>query len=231
MKTEELNITDFTRVDIQHATEVEIVKSDTYVVTLNMENISLDGVKAIKEGDKLIIKRGRNIKNIILAPIARVKARITMPEILELSLSGASHGTMQGFSSNRDLTLKLQGASYLDMYGITAGGVKIILSGASRLGGELTAEDTELNLSGASSVKLKGSARDILIDASGASRAELYDLQVRNANAKLSGASHAQLLMNGRLDVKLSGASKLSHRGPTTLGDVSVTGASTLSSD
>ena len=75
---------------------------------------------------------------------------------------------------------------------------------------------------------MQGSANDIVIDASGASRAELAAFPVNNADVKLSGASRGTVNMDGRLDVDLSGASKLDYLGNPTLGTFNVSGASTL---
>jgi hypothetical protein len=107
--------------------------------------------------------------------------------------------------------------------------IKIELSGASRVAGDITASgDAQFNLSGASRVELEGSANDMLIDASGASRLELADFPVHNTNVSLSGASDATVNLDGRLDANLSGASNLSYIGEPTMGDIDISGGSEL---
>ena len=152
-----------------------------------------------------------------------------MPELYELDLSGATHGTVQGFSSSHDLILDISGASRLNMTDMSTGDIETDISGASRVSGNITAGDAEFDVSGASTVQLQGSASDIVIDASGASSVELADFPVNNADVELSGASHGTINLDGRLDADLSGASNLKYIGEPTMGDINKSGASTLS--
>jgi len=78
---------------------------------------------------------------------------------------------------------------------------------------------------------LSGRSRDLKINAAGASHLDLKDFPVDNAAVHLSGASHSQVNLNGQLDVSLEGASKLEYRGRVVMGNVKVTGASTLKQD
>jgi hypothetical protein len=89
--------------------------------------------------------------------------------------------------------------------------------------------DGRFGLSGASFIELEGSADDVIIDASGASNVKFGGLSVGDASIDLSGASGATVNAGGSLDVNLSGASRLSYLGSPTLGNISVTGGSTIS--
>jgi hypothetical protein len=91
--------------------------------------------------------------------------------------------------------------------------------------------EARFTLSAASTTTLGGKANNLLIDASAASHLELYDFTVHNARVNLSGASQAKINLDGRLDADLSGASTLLYRGEPTLGDISVTGGSTISEE
>ena len=110
-----------------------------------------------------------------------------MPDLRALNFSGATKGTITGFSSSHDFNLDLSGASGLD--------------------GNIQAGDAMVMLSGASRVELEGSAKDINVNASGASRVNLSRFPVNNAQVLLSGASSGTINLNGRLDADLSGAS------------------------
>jgi len=132
-----------------------------------------------------------------------------MPDLRALKFSGATKGTITGFSSSNDFNLDL--------------------SGASNLEGDIQAGDAVVVLSGASKAKLEGSAKDINVNASGASGIDLSRFPVNNAQVLLSGASNGTVNLNGRLDADLSGALKLSYIGEPTMGDINTSGASTLS--
>ena len=137
-----------------------------------------------------------------------LQARITLPELTGLKLSGASRGTISGFKSAKELALEV--------------------SGASSLKGDIEAGDATLNVSGASNVTLKGAARNVDLEVSGASKADLADFAVADARVNLSGASKATVNAEGKLDVTASGASALSYLGHPTLGNVNTSGASTI---
>jgi len=223
--TEEMDFSGFTRVEAGYAFEVEITQSDSYSVSITADDNLFEYIQVSKEGETLKIGRKPALSYISTT----LRAKITMPDLYELSLSGATRGTVQGFSSSHDFILDLSGASSLDMVEMSAGDVEFDISGASRVTGDITAGDAEFDVSGASTVQLEGSATDIVVDASGASRAELAAFPVNNVDVTLSGASSGTVNLDGRLDADLSGASKLSYIGEPTMGTINTSGASTLS--
>ena len=57
---------------------------------------------------------------------------------------------------------------------------------------------------------------------------DLVDFPADYADAKLSGASEATINVKRKLDSVLSGASRLYFQGNPTIGDISISGASTI---
>jgi len=227
VETREMDFTGFDRVEAGYAFEVEITQSDSYSVRITADDNLFDDCIAVS-------KQGRTLK-IGLKPTVTVrpwtlKAEVTMPDLYGLGLSGAARGTVAGFSSSEGLDLDLSGAGSLEMSDMSAGDITLDLSGASRVSGDITASgDAEFDLGGASRVELAGLANDMRIVASGASKLELEDFPVRNADVSLNGASQATVNLDGRLDADLSGASKLWYVGEPTMGDMHMSGGSTLS--
>jgi len=223
--TRDEDFIDFTIVDIGSAFEAEITQSNSYSIKITADDNIMEHIQVSKTGETLTI----SITGTIIPP-STWKAEITMPELHELRFSGATHGTATGFSSTHNLTLTLSGASSLDP-DISAGYVEIILSGASRIQGELTAsEDAKLVIGGASSVELTGGAKDLLVEeCEGASSLDLSNFPVNNANVYLSGASSATIKLEGKLDVDISGASHLYYIGEPTMGNIVISGGSTVS--
>ena len=150
-----------------------------------------------------------------------------MPSLQKLYISGASDGTVSGFKSDKDLTLKASGASHLDI-DMDAGSFMAEISGASDVNGRLTASGSDINLSGASDLNITGNGGNIRLDGSGASTASLRYFKVNDADIILSGASNGSISISGKLDINLSGASSLNYYGNPTLGNTSITGASDL---
>ncbi len=203
VRTQEFNFTDFTRVEVGYAFRVEIVQSDSYSVSITANENLFNFIQVSQEGETLKIGLTQPM------PFRTLKAEITMPDLYELSLSGATRGTVKGFSSSHDFILGL--------------------SGASRLSGDITAGDAQFIASGVSTIQLQGSADDMTVNASSASRVELASFPVNNAQVILSGASRGTVNLGGRLDADLSGASKLSYIGEPTMGNIQTSGGSTLS--
>jgi hypothetical protein len=204
LKTEEYDFSDFNRVEVSSAFEFEVSQSNSYSISITADDNVIEKVQVTKEGD--ILKIG-------LATIPRLgsltlKAVVTMPYLRGLAISGASRGTISGFSSADD--------------------ADIAVSGASKVTGDLKAGDVDFEVSGASTVQLEGSANNITANVSGASRFNLGGFMVNNADVTFSGASTGTVNLSGKLDANLSGASKLSYVGEPTMGDINTSGASTL---
>jgi len=225
--TEEFEFSDFTRVEVGSAFEVEIVRADSYRVSVTADDNLFEHIQVSKQGETLKI----GLKLLPLRPLfTTLRAEITMPRIYDLDLSGATRGTVSGFSSTENLDVGVSGASSLNLVEMSAGDVEFELSGASKARGEITAGgDARIDLSGASSVQLQGSASDLVIDASGASRAALDNFPVANADVELSGASGATVNLDGILDADLSGASRLSYIGEPSMGDINTSSGSSVS--
>jgi hypothetical protein len=98
-----------------------------------------------------------------------------MPQIDRLRLGGATNATVQGFNSEESLNLNLSACSTLEIETV-ASTIKCEISGASRLTGKVQVDDADFILSGASRVALNGSAENVTLSAWGASKAEMEDL-------------------------------------------------------
>ena len=205
LETETYAFTDFNKVEISSAFEFEIEQSSSYSIEITTDDNIMEYVRVSLDGQTLKI----GLRPATWIGPATLKASVTMPELSGLDVSGASRGTVSDFSSTEDLD--------------------IMVSGASRVTGDIVAGNVDFDISGASSVELDGSANDIIADVSGASSLKLDDFTVNNANVDFSGASSGTVNLDGRLDADLSGASRLWYIGEPTMGTIETSGASTLS--
>ena len=202
--TEEFDLSGFDKVDVSHAFTADITQGDTFSVVVSIDDNLVQYLRVEKQGSTL--KTGLDSSRNYLATHAT--AEVTMPELTGLALSGASHGTVTGFTS--------------------ANALEVDVSGASHLSGDVEAGDARLDVSGASHATLTGSGQDVTIDASGASHVDLADFPVADANVEASGASHVTLNSSGRLDVDASGASHVTYLGRPTLGSIDTSGGSSV---
>lgn len=202
--TIEKDFTDFTKVSVGYAFAVNITPSDTYKVTITVDDNLEKHLDVAVRGDTLRIgfKPGVNLN----LRGDTLRAEIAMPRLEGLELNGASRGTVTGFRSDARLALEL--------------------SGASTLGGDIQAGDVQMQLSGASKATLKGSGGAMRLEASGASRADLAEFATKDTQVEVSGASSAIVNVDGKLDANASGASQVRYTGSPSLGRIDVSGAS-----
>jgi hypothetical protein len=203
--TKDYDLSNFTAVAAGSAFEMEITRSDSYGVSVTVNESLVESLEVTVSGNTLHISLKPNIG---LTGAATMKAKVTMPELTGLDLSGASRTTLAGFNS--DTSLKSE------------------VSGASTLRGDLICGDASFNVSGASKVNLRGSAQDLKVEASGASTVDLSNFASQNTVVNASGASKVVVAASGSLDVEASGASTVRYTGePATL-KTNASGASTV---
>ena len=208
LETETYAFSDFTQVEIGSAFEFEIEQSSSYGINITADDNVMEYIQVSKDGRTLKIGLRTGL-GIFPGPVsATLRASVTMPQLRGLTASGASHGTVSGFSSSEDLD--------------------VTVSGASRVSGDITAGDVQFGISGASTIQLEGSASDIDANVSGASHLSLDDFLVNDVDVNFSGASSGTVNLNGRLDANLSGASTLWYIGEPTSTDINTSGASTV---
>jgi hypothetical protein len=205
LENEEYAFDNFTSVEISSAFQFEIKQSGSYGINVTADDNVIDRVQVSEDGQTLRIRLG-TVPGLRLVTL---KASVNMPQLRGLIASGASRGTVSGFSSTEDLD--------------------ITVSGASRVTGDITAGNVEFDISGASTIQLEGSANDMDANVSGASHFNLDAFAVNNADANFSGASTGTINLTGTLDANVSGASTLLYIGEPTMGDINTSGASTIS--
>ncbi len=223
--TREFDFSDFTNVEVGSVFRVEITRSDSYQVSITASARLFDYIDVTKSGNTLKI----SVKSHHFGGRTNREVRIAMPMLKKLRLSGATKGTVTGFSSQEDFGLNLSGASVLDI-DMEAGKTELEVSGASKVSGTVRVGDAEFTLSGASSAKLSGSANNVVLNAWGASRLDLADFTLSDTSVSLKGASRATCgECRGNLDLDLSGASRFDYGGNPTVHNINVSGASTVS--
>ena len=207
LTSKNFDLSDFTEIVARSGFQLEIAQSSTFSVEVTADDNAMDYINVSKSGNTLRIgpQWNRSFRSVTL------RAKITMPDLHEIKLSGGSQASISGFSSSHDLSVGLSGGS-----GVT---------------GDITAGDAYFDLSGGSQVNLQGTAEDLDINGSGGSQLDLEAFSVNNADVSLSGGGRATINLSGILDVNLSGGSRVTYIGEPTLGDINLSGDSTVSKD
>ena len=150
-----------------------------------------------------------------------------MNELYALSGSGATNIKIVNGLSSEKLKITLSGAS--DMRGdIKAGTLLADLSGASSFKGKIQANALSVEGSGACDFEASGSGDDLIVDVSGASSVKMYDYLVKGASVQASGASSVKLNVSGMLKPHATGASSIDYKGNPTIKEMQSSGASSV---
>lgn len=203
--TQTFDFSDFDRLEISNAFQAEISASDSYLVEVTVDDNLVDRLRIEQQGKTVKI----GLEPSTIATNAETRARITLPALVSLDASGATRADVTGFTSNETMRMDV--------------------SGASTVRGDMSTGDLTVNVSGASRLNLTGSGDSLRATASGASTVDLSDFAVNDADANASGASRINVNASGMLDAEASGASTVRITGNPTLGRINESGASTIS--
>lgn len=220
--TKQYDFKDFTRLEVSHAFEVQINRGDAFKVEVTVDDNIVDRLRVEQTGTTVKI----GMEPGITLGTTTQRALVELPELEGVSLSGASKGGVVGFESSTDLDVVASGASSLSLTGVRAGDVRLDVSGASKVVGDLRAQDVRMEASGASQIMLQGSGVDGDLAASGASKLLLTGFELATADVAVSGASSATVKVTRTLDADASGASSIEYTGSATIRNIRTSGAS-----
>jgi len=223
--TRSYEYTDFSRVEISSAFDVEIVPGTAFSISVTTDENIFDFIRVSQTDNVLKIAMGPGYSYFPSV----LMARVVMPDIESLSAFGASRVDVSGFTFEHEFTADISGASILEFTGVMMGDISLDAGTASRIQGVVQAIDLAFEVTGASRVNLTGNARNVHITGGGASNIDISLLEAQNATVGLSGASSAVVNITGRLDAGLTGASHLKYIGEPELGNINLSDFSTVS--
>lgn len=181
-----LELTPFDKLDVSGAYTVVVRPGSEFQVRLTAKPAVLEVMTATVEDGWLILDLKRPI--FTSGPI---QAEVTMPDLTQLTLSGAVQLTHKGIATAA-LSLDLSGAADVTLAGQVAA-VDVRASGGAELrGSELTAASVRADLSGASSARLQVTTA-LDVETSGASSFTCLG-QPAQLRKRQSGASSIRLI-------------------------------------
>jgi hypothetical protein len=191
---------------------------DVYITQSNEESVAvsasekkyMDEIEVKVEGGVLSIGMNKNgwMKK-WNGDKMKLKAYISFKTLKKLDVSGACDVYFQGVVKANDL--------------------KIHLSGASDIKGDIDVNKLDVDLSGASDITVKGKASTLKIQASGASDFKGYGLNTEFCDVDVSGASGVKITVNKELSAKATGASDVRYQGTGLIREIKTSGASSVS--
>lgn len=191
--TKTYDFTNFDEVELTALFDFEIRKGDAYHVELRGNEGLLDDVSLVQRGDELAIEYKTDWKWWNDKDWRRkVKVFIVMPELDQLTVTGACEGEVTGFDNEE---------------------ISFNLNGASEVVAEVSPKYTYADVNGASELTLIGTAESLEADVFGASKLSAYTYKVDDAEIKALGASTVRVFARNDLEAKASGASTVRYRG------------------
>jgi hypothetical protein len=220
----------FTAISVSSAIDLYLTQSNKNEVAVSASNDEIrDHIITEVVGGTLIIRLGdrgtwmswRKWGNY------KTKAYVSIKDIDALTASGACNVNLVNTIESPKMRIKLSGAS--DLRGnIKAGVLMYQLTGASDYKGEVTANSIDIDGSGASNIELTGNVDDLAVEVSGASDAKLYNLTAKGAILRASGASNIGVTVTEILRANSSGASDINYKGNPNVKESNTSGASSI---
>jgi len=228
--TKSFEIKDFDGLRISIPANIVIRESDRYLVKIDatekefknlvVEKSSGDILRIYSERDRW---RWNDWKNENKTSIV-----IEMPNINILQASAASNTDIE-FSSIEDLTIRLSGASDLDLNSNVSNLIANV-SGASDVDIDGKVKNSNFKISGASDVDIEGTGENLVLRSSGASTFDGRDFKVSLISLIASGASTIYVNSIDKLNVDASTASSVYHYGTGSIDDFDISSAASFKS-
>lgn len=177
--------------------------------------------------EEVIIEANSNLHQYILTDVVNGTLKIRMKNNVRIKSGSEIKVYVSALAME---SLLIEDASRVEfMNEAVATNFDMDVSGASTFQGGLTTDNLHLHAKGASRIEMWGSAADAEIEASGASNIGDYAFLISNyLNIDLSGASKAELTVDGTMDIKASGASRFNYKGSGVINDLDISGSSSV---
>jgi hypothetical protein len=194
-----------TRLDVANTFEVRVTLGQPEAVTVTYDDNLADLLDVGVHGSTLRIQLKPHA---IIRNRPTLRAEVTIRRLEEVKVAGTSTVDVTSEVQSADLRLKVSGSSH-----VTA---------------DLGLDRADATVSGASHLALTGTASTLSADGSGASDLELAGLSLHDLDIQLSGASHANVRVDGTIAAQVSGASHLTYQDSPRFTKRDASGASTI---
>ncbi len=193
-----------TRLDVAYGFDVRVRLGQPEVVTVTYDDNLADVLDVRVDGRTLRVQ---------LTPDAGIENRPTLPAEVTVS---------------RLEEVRAAGASTVTVDKVPTSGLRLLVSGSSRVDADLALDQAEATVSGSSRLRLTGRVNTLRAAGSGASNLELADLHLQDLDITLSGASHGSVKVERTVAAQVSGASKLTYTGTPQFTKRDTSGASAI---
>jgi len=191
MVSRTFQINDFTAIDIGGSYIISYRHSQDCSVIVEMQENLFEYLEVSVRKGKLHVGSSKSFNT--SGADKRPRVYIEAPYLESISFSGATSMGKWDKVNSQNLFISASGAVNIDIC--------------------LEVEQLDITASGASNIKLDGNAGTVKISASGACNIKAGDLQARDTEIDVSGASNATIACSDNLDAGASGAARVRYTG------------------
>ena len=190
--TESRSARDFSTIELQTSADVEIVKGNTFNVSVSdYENLVKYLIVEVVD-NRLIIKNQPKTLNLWNS---KAKVIVTLPDPL-YSIKLAGSGNIKVLSAFNDLKFML-----------VSGSGNIEVNSNCRL------IKLEAQIAGSGNIDGNGTVQDLFTKISGSGNIKFSEMKAKNANCRLSGSGNIYVFIENRLDAFLAGSGDIVYSG------------------
>ena len=206
-QTQTYSVSDFDGLDVSWIYRVELTKASECKVEVEAPDFVIPYLTVKVRGTNLILGVSGmpgDVRRKMEHGSYEVHAKVSMPELTRVEMSGASRMLVMGAFQTGTFSLELSGAASLKGLEMTANMADLECSGASKFQLEGHLKQVKLDLSGASKATMESDGQDLDVDLSGSAKLDLTGVYDK-ADMELSAASNVHI--KGALeDLRLSGS-------------------------
>lgn len=188
-----IDVSDFSGVSLKTSADVYITPGNTFKVTVEGDEETLEDTDIYVRGGMLIIDNKDNNFSWFGNRNRDLEVMITMPKLEEVSVSGSGNLVTKGKFSSERLELNVSGSGDLEI--------------------EADARQTEASISGSGKIYIKGSTDRLDMSISGSGRIRGEDFKAKTCYAKISGSGSCEIYVEEEIDAKISGSGSIYYDG------------------
>lgn len=200
MSEETRVVSNFDGIDLAVHGQVFIYKGTVPSVSVTAPANLLPYIQTRVVAGKLIIDNDRCMRN----RIDDIQIHVTMPDLKSLRIAGSGSVFTDELWTTENL--------YLD------------IAGSGQITGSFNSHSINTRISGSGDAELFGSADNHNIIISGSGQVYGFNLDCLNADVRISGSGHANVLVRENLNARISGSGNIYYRGNPSL-KVNVSGS------